>query len=139
MRLGINLVTETMERLRAWWKKNPTGERRQRLVQSLSGALVSMKKYAKQDLGAALLDYSEGMKFRYFFPLVDQLVAEQENTWTTALSGVLVDLEGFQEVVGQQEEQKHQRRERLATVVEQLQQIEAAANDLRAAAQTVSS
>jgi len=137
LRLGINLVSEAMERLRAWWSKHPTGEKRQRLMQSLTGALASMKKYAKQDLAVSLLDYSEGMKFRYFFPLVDRLVEEQENAWTTALSGVLVDLEGLQEVVEQQEEQKHQRRQRLAAVVEQLQQINAAGDDLRAAAPTM--
>ena len=76
------------------------------------------------------------MKFRYFFPLVDRLVQEQETAWATALSGVLVDLEGLQEVVDQQEEQKQQRRQRLEAVLEQLQQIEAAAHDLRTAAQS---
>ncbi len=132
MRLGVSLVNDTLERLRAWWSKDPPGAKRHRLVQSLTGALGSIKKYARQELATALLDYSEGMKFQYFFPLVDHLVTSQENAWTTALSALLVDFDSLQQLVVQQEDQKNQRRQRLAEVLQHLARINDGCEKLQA-------
>ncbi|MDD3581502.1 MAG: dynamin family protein [Desulfobacca sp.] len=135
LRLGANLVTQTLARLKRLWRKTPNPTKRERLRQSLSEALSRIKNQTLEETQRSLLDYAERLKFRYFFVLVDQVVREQEAGWQTALKSLLVDLDGLKEAIQQQEDYKADWRRRLQGVIAQDQQIETALIDLREAAE----
>ncbi|OPX20100.1 MAG: hypothetical protein BZ151_05740 [Desulfobacca sp. 4484_104] len=135
LRLGTNLVTQTLARLKQLWRKIPTPTKRERLRQSLSEALSRIKNQTLEETRLSLLDYAEGLKFRYFFVLVDHMVREQEAAWQAALKSLLVDLDGLKEAIQQQEDRKADWRRRLQGVIAQDRQIETALIDLREAAE----
>ncbi|MFP3866577.1 MAG: dynamin family protein [Desulfobacteraceae bacterium] len=135
LRLGANLITQTLARLKRLWRRAPAPTKRERLRQSLSEALGRIKDQTVQETQRYLIDYAEGLKFRYFFPLIDHLVQEQQKNWEAALKSLFVDLDGLKEAIQQQEDRKEDWRRRLQGVVQQEMQIEAALASLREAAE----
>ncbi len=71
-----------------------------------------------------LLSYSEGLKFQYFFPLLEYLAKEQESGLKSALAALLVDLEGVQEAISQKSHQKEIWRRQIAELAVEVERFE---------------
>ncbi len=124
-RFGVNLVAEAMARLKSRWRKQPAGPGPDRLRASLGRALEDIKAYTIREMADGLLSYTENLKFQYFFPLVDNLSGEQEKALNLTLAALLLDLEGLQEVIGQQSRQRELWQQRLQGLLQRLAQTEA--------------
>lgn len=134
LRLGVNLVTRTLARLQRLWSKKPPAQPRERLRSSLAKALEVIKAQTQEETQRYLIDYAEGLKFRYFFPLLDHLVSEQERGLRAALGSLLVNLDGLKEAIQQQEDRKEEWRQRLQGVIQQESEVEHTLVSLRDAA-----
>ncbi len=124
LRFGINLVVDALGRLRKLWRKQETASQSDRLRASLADALKNIKSHTQEEMVDNLLSYSEGLKFQYFFPLLEYLAKEQEDGLKSALAALLVDLEGVQEAISQQSHQKEIWRRQLADLALQVERYE---------------
>jgi hypothetical protein len=131
LHLGINLVRETLGRLKKRCFKGSEEVKQTRLRKSLADALVKIKAQASEETSRYLVDYSEGMKFQYFFPLMEYLAKEQETGLHTTLGSLMVDLAGIKEAMLQQEDRKSQWRRGLQGVVEKIWELDTARAALR--------
>jgi hypothetical protein len=71
-----------------------------------------------------LLDYRERLKFRYFFPLVDQWLKEQEAGLEDTLGSLLGSLTGITAAVHLEETERQARESRLEEMIPAVQAIE---------------
>ncbi|AEB10461.1 hypothetical protein Desac_2646 [Desulfobacca acetoxidans DSM 11109] len=137
LRFGINLVGEALGRLKKLWRKQASKPKPDRLRASLADALQTIKTQTLGEMAASLLDYNEGLKFRYFFPLLEHLAQSQESALKSSLTALLLDFEGFQEALTEQSHQKAERRQQLVDLARRLEQLETASAALAAAASQV--
>ena len=133
VRFGINLVAEALGRLKKLIRKQAAGPRPERLRASLADALKTIKSHTREELVDNLLSYSEGLKFQYFFPLLDRLSQDQENNLKSALAALMVDLEGVQEAISQKSHQKEAWRRQLAELALRVERFETGCKTLTAA------
>ncbi len=134
LRFGINLVAEALGRLKKLLRKQEAAPRPERLRASLADALKTIKSHTREELVDNLLSYSEGLKFQYFFPLLDHLSQDQENGLKSALAALMVDLEGVQEAIAQKSHQKEAWRRQLAELALRVERFETGCRTLTAAA-----
>lgn len=125
LRFGINLVAEALGKLKKLLRKQTAAGQSDRLRASLADALQHIKAYTRQELADSLLSYSEGLKFQYFYPLLDHLAQEQEKGLRLSLAALLVDLEGVQETISQQSSRKESWRRQLVDLARQVERFEA--------------
>ncbi len=125
LRFGLNLMAEALARLKKRLRKQAAGPNVDRLRTALQGALEDIKTHTRQELADALLSYCENLKFQYFFPLVEYLAAAQARDLRLSLAALLMDLEGMQQVISQQRQQREVWRRRLAEISQGLEQLEA--------------
>ena len=87
----------------------------------------SMKIYPTiaEALTAQLLNYREGLKFQYFFPLLDQWLKLQEASLDGTLRSLLGSLKGAAEAMHLAEEDRAERRRRLEQLIPLARRIEA--------------
>ncbi len=121
---GINLVSDTLKKLKKLWSKQETADQSKRLKNSLADALKNIKAHTQEEMVDNLLSYSEGLKFQYFFPLMEYLTKEQENSLKSALAALLVDLEGVQEAISHRSHQKEVWRRQLAELAVEVERFE---------------
>jgi hypothetical protein len=121
---GINLVVDTLGRLKKRWRKQETADLSERLKNSLADALKHIKAHTREETVDNLLSYTEGLKFQYFFPLLDYLAKAQESSLKSALAALLVDLEGVQEAISQRSQQKNVWRHQLAELAVAVERFE---------------
>jgi hypothetical protein len=121
---GINLVSDTLKKLKKLWRKQETADQSKRLQNSLADALKHIKAHTQEEMVDNLLSYSEGLKFQYFFPLLDYLAKAQESSLKSALAALLVDLEGVQEAISQRSQQKNVWRHQLAELAVAVERFE---------------
>lgn len=129
LRFGINLVVDSLGRLKKRLSKKSAAPPPDRLRASLAGALADIKAHTLQVMADNLLSYGENLKFQYFFPLADSLAKEQSKTLHLTLAALLVDLEGIQQIINQQSQQRDLWRRRLADLGQRLEQVEAGCLD----------
>lgn len=125
LRFGLNLVTDALSRLKKRLRKQASGPTVDRLRTALQGALEDIKTHTRQELADALVSYCENLKFQYFFPLVEYLAAAQARDLRLSLAALLMDLEGMQQVIRQQRQQREVWRRRLEELSHGLEQVEA--------------
>jgi hypothetical protein len=124
LRFGINLVAEALGRLKKLVRKQESAVPTDRLRASLADALKQIKAHTRTEMADHLLSYSEGLKFQYFFPLLDHLAKDQGNGLRSALAALLVDLEGVQDAISQKSHQKEAWRSRLAGLALEVERFE---------------
>jgi hypothetical protein len=124
LRFGINLVVEALGRLKKMLRKQEAADHPDRLRASLTDALQQIKSHTQTEMAANLLSYSEGLKFQYFFPLVEYLAKEQESGLKSALAALLVDLEGVQDAISHQSHQKEAWRRQLAGLAQEVERFD---------------
>jgi hypothetical protein len=104
--------------------KGETDPRRQ-LLRDLKRALAALKDWLAEEVRVQLLNYREGLKFQYFFPLVDQWLKLQEASLDDTLGSLLGSLKGAAETMHLAEEDRTARRQRLAELIPLAYRIEA--------------
>ena len=124
LRFGINLVAEALGKLKKRLRKQAVEGQSERLRASLADALKHIKAHTRTEMADSLLSYSEGLKFQYFFPLLDHLAQDQEKSLKSSLAALLVDLEGVQETISQQSSRKASWRRDLAELALQVERFE---------------
>ena len=72
----------------------------------LERALAALKTWLRSELDGQLLNYREGLKFQYFFPLVDQWLKQQEASLEDTLGSLLGSLTGVAEAMHLAEEDR---------------------------------
>jgi hypothetical protein len=100
-------------------------EPRKQLLRDLERALAALKDWLAEEVRVQLLDYREGLKFKYFFPLVDQWLKLQEASLDDTLGSLLGSLQGAAETMHLAEEERAIRRKRLAELIPLAHRIEA--------------
>ncbi len=125
LRFGMNLVADALQRLKKRLRKHAAVPAPDRLRASLARALEDIKAHTRQEMADGLLSYCENLKFQYFFPLAEYLAGEQGRGLHLTLAALLVDLEGLQQVISQQSQQREVWRRRLEDLTQRLQQVEA--------------
>jgi hypothetical protein len=94
------------------------------LLRDLTRALDALKDWLQEESKLQMLDYREGLKFRYFFPLVDEWLRQQEASLEDTLGSLLGSLQGAMEAMHLAEEERAARRKRLQELLPQVQAIE---------------
>jgi hypothetical protein len=122
---GMGVLGRTWDalkrRLRLAGEKDP----RRQLLRDLERALAALKDWLKSELESQLLNYREGLKFQYFFPLVDQWLKQQEAGLADTLGSLLGSLTGAAEAMQLAEAERAERRRRLDQLIPLARRIEA--------------
>lgn len=133
LRFGWQLMGEAWGRLAKLWRRQQGIPPRERLHQALQQALGVIKRRTEQELAESLLNYAEGLKFRYFYPLISEMAQARENALRSELAAVLVDLAGVNEALAAESDQKalwsakiHELQDRLTAFLAACQQPAAA-------------
>ncbi len=121
---GINLMKDAFGKLKKLLRKQDTAKQSERLKMSLADAMKKIKAHAREEMADNLLSYNEGLKFQYFFPLLEYLAREQESGLKSVLAALLVDLEGVQEAISHRSHQKEVWRRQLAELAVEVEQFE---------------
>jgi hypothetical protein len=108
-------------RLKLAGEKDP----RRQLLRDLERALAALKVWLGSELEGQLLNYREGLKFQYFFPLVDQWLKQQEASLADTLGSLLGSLQGAAATMQLEEAERAQRRRRLEQLIPLARRIEA--------------
>jgi hypothetical protein len=98
---------------------------RRQLLRDLKRALATLKVWLGSELESQLLNYREGLKFQYFFPLVDQWLKQQEASLADSLGSLLGSLQGAAEAMQLEEAERAERRRRLEQLIPVARRIEA--------------
>ncbi|MBM4300151.1 MAG: hypothetical protein FJ121_01260 [Deltaproteobacteria bacterium] len=108
-------------RLKLAGEQDPRGQ----LLRDLARALAALKAWLGSELEGQILNYREGLKFQYFFPLVDQWLKQQEASLENTLGSLLGGLAGAAEAMHLAEAERADRRRRLSQLIPLARRIEA--------------
>lgn len=97
---------------------------RKQLLRDLERALTALKTWLGSELEGQLLNYREGLKFQFFFPLVDQWLKLQEAGLEDTLKSLLGSLSGAAEAMHLEEAERAERRRRLEQLIPVARRIE---------------
>jgi hypothetical protein len=125
VRSGMGFLGRTWEALKRRLKLGSETEPRKQLLRDLERALTALKDWLLEEISTQLLNYREGLKFQYFFPLVDQWLKLQEASLDDTLRSLLGSLTGAAEAMHLAEEERAQRRRRLEQLMPLARRIEA--------------
>lgn len=115
---------------RSWqWVKGKLGfkaglDPRAQQRRELERALKGIKVWLLDQVAMSLVDYGERLKFRYFFPLVDELIQGQEEYLAQLVGSLVADLESLALALRQEEAQRDVRRHRLAELASRAREVE---------------
>jgi hypothetical protein len=124
VRSGAGFLERYWEGLKRRLGLGAVMEPRSQLLRDLSRALKAVKDWLQEQVKVQLIDYEEGLKFKYFLPLVDQWLKQQESALANTMRSLLTDLEGVAGSMHLEEEERAARRRRLEELVPQAQKIE---------------
>jgi hypothetical protein len=97
---------------------------RRQLLRDLERALAALKDWLQEEVAVQILNYREGLKFQYFFPLVDRWLKLQEASLDDTLGSLLGSLTGAAEAMHLAEEERAARRRRLDELIPLARRIE---------------
>ncbi len=122
---GMGFLGRTWEALKRRLKLAGEKDPRRQLLRDLERALAALKDWLMEEITAQLLNYREGLKFQYIFPLVDQWLKEQEAGLADTLGSLLGSLKGAAEAMHLAETERAERRRRLEQLIPLARRIEA--------------
>ncbi len=93
-------------------------------IQDLAKALKTIKAWLLEQVQMQLTDYGERLKFRYFLPLVDEVINQQEAGLDALLGSLTADLEGMANILRQEEAEREARQRRLQELALKVREIE---------------
>jgi len=125
VRSGMGVLGRAWDALKRRLRLAGDVEPRQQLLRDLERALAALKDWLASEVRVQLLNYREGLKFQYFFPLVDQWLQLQEASLADTLGSLLGSLEGAAEAMHLEEAGRADRRRRLDQLIPLARRIEA--------------
>jgi hypothetical protein len=125
LRSGMGFLARTWDALKRRLKMAGVVEPRQQLLRDLERALAALKDWLREEVRVQLINYREGLKFQYFFPLVDQWLKQQEASLDDTLGSLLGSLTGAVEAMHLAEEERAERHRRLDKLIPLARRIEA--------------
>lgn len=93
-------------------------------IQDLAKALKVIKAWLLEQVRAQLTDYGERLKFRYFLPLVDEVIRRQVADLEALIGTLTADLEGMASILRQEEAERETRQRRLQELALKAKEIE---------------
>lgn len=124
VRSGMGFLGRAWDALRRRLGLAAEADPHRQLLRDLKRALAALKDWLQEEVRTQLLDYRERLKFRYFFPLVDEWLKQQEASLENTLGSLLGSLQGAAETMHLAEEERAARRRRLAEMIPQVQAVE---------------
>jgi len=121
---GVGFLSRAWEALKRRLKLAGETEPRRQVLKGLNRALKTIKKWLNEQVRMQLVDFGERLKFRFFFPLVERWLKEQEAALDDALGSLLTDLEGMAAAAHLEEEERAVRRRRLEELIPRVKGIE---------------
>ena len=121
---GVGFLGRAWEALKRRLGLAGETEPRRQMLRDLHKALKVVKAQLQEQVKVHLLDYGERLKFRYFFPLVDQWLKDQEADLDNALGSLMADLKGMAGAAGLEEEDRMGRRRRLEELLPRVEEVE---------------
>jgi hypothetical protein len=122
---GMGVLGRAWDAIKRRLKLGGEVDPRKQLLRDLARALGALKTWLGSELDGQLLNYREGLKFQYFFPLVDQWLKLQEAGLEDTLGSLLGSLSGAAETMHLAEAERAERRRRLDQLIPLARRIEA--------------
>ena len=122
---GLGVLGRAWDAIKRRLKLAGEVDPRRQLLRDLERALAALKTWLGSELDGQLLNYREGLKFQYFFPLVDQWLKQQEASLEDTLGSLLGSLAGAVEAMHLAEEDRAERHRRLEQLIPVARRIEA--------------
>ncbi len=124
MRSGTGSLRRAWQALKRKFGWKAEADPRAQLIRDLDKALRAIKTRLMEQVRVQLIDYGERLKFQYFFRLVDDLTARQEDNIEALIGSLTADLEGLAEAVRQVEAERGARQTRLQELAPQVRSLE---------------
>jgi hypothetical protein len=124
LRSGLGYLGRAWEEVKRRLGWGAAADPRRQLLRDLGRALASLKEWLLEEVKVQLLDYRERLKFRYFFPLVEEWLKEQEASLENTLGSLLVSLQGAAEAMHLVEAERAARGRRLAEMLPAVRAME---------------
>jgi Dynamin family len=124
MRSGMGALRRAWQAVKhkLGWKVE--ADPREQQFQDLAKALKTIKAWLLEQVRVQLIDYGERLKFRYFFPLVEESVKRLEANLDTLIGALTADLEGMADVLRQEEADRETKQKRLGELGAEVRSIE---------------
>jgi Dynamin family len=129
LRSGLGFLGRTWDALKRRLGLSGETEPRRQLRRDLERALTSLQEWLTEEVRVQVLNYREGLKFQYFFPLVDQWLKQQEAGVEDTLGSLLGSLSGLTYAVHLEETERQAREQRLEQMIPAVKVIEAQLSD----------
>jgi hypothetical protein len=124
MRSGVGVLRRAWQALNRKLGREVEGDPRAHLLQDLDKALKTIKAWLLEQVRVSLIDYSERLKFRYFFPAVEEAVRCLEADLDTLIGTLTADLEGLAASLGQEEAGREAKQKGLRELAAEVGEIE---------------
>jgi hypothetical protein len=125
MRSGMGALRRAWQAVKRKLGRNLEADPREQQLQDLAKALKTIKVWLLAQVRVALIDYGERLKFRYFFPLVEEAVKRQEAGLDALIETLTADLEGMADALRQEEAGREVKQNRLRELAAETRGIEA--------------
>jgi hypothetical protein len=125
MRSGMGALRRAWQALKRKLGRKVEADPREQQLHDLAKALKSIKAWLLEQVRASLVDYVERLKFRYFFPLVEEVVKRQGDDLDTLIGTLTADLEGLAASLRQEEAGREAKQNRLRELAAEIREIEA--------------
>ncbi len=125
LRTGVGFLERAWEKVKAKLGLKSVTDPRQQEEREMQRALAAIRKWVRDELKVQLLDFGEGLKFRYFFPLVDELRQGLVESLDSQLHSLMSDLGSLTEALSQGEADREQRKRLLLDLAPRVRQVEA--------------
>ncbi|MCG2773419.1 MAG: hypothetical protein L6277_15195 [Desulfobacterales bacterium] len=122
---GMGILGRARDAIKRRLKLAGEVDPRKQLLRDLGRALDALKAWLGSELEGQLLNYREGLKFQFFFPLVDQWLKLQEAGLEDTLGSLLGSLSGAAEAMHLAEAERTDRSRRLDQLIPLARRIEA--------------
>jgi hypothetical protein len=122
---GMGVIGRAWDAIKRRLKLAGEKDPRQQLLRDLARALAALKAWLNSELEGQFLNYREGLKFQFFFPLVDRWLKLQEAGLEDTLGSLLGSLAGASEAMHLAEAERVEHRRRLDQLIPLARRIEA--------------
>ncbi len=125
MRSGLGALRKAWQAVKRKLGRKVEADLREQQLRDLARALKTIKAWLLEQVRVTLIDYGERLKFRYFFPLVEETVKQQEANLEALIETLTADLEGMADALRQEEAGREVKQSRLRELAAETRDIEA--------------
>lgn len=132
---GTNKLTKPLKSI---MKREDHAKKRETYLKFIKNGLKIVKSETKKELIEMLTEYKEGIKFGYFFKLIDDIADSMVGDLRTRINAVVVDLTKLVERVEQEKTKREYTATNLATLNQHVQVLKENIQNLKAGYPSVS-